>query len=546
MPELSDLTKKLIKQYELAKMQDDLMSNEPKIHVDEVASKVAAFYEHLRTVVEWKEEHLMRRAAITRKLKRKFFELELSNFSNIENTAESLILELIRGGHFPNDKIEESKISDIQKIIDKYVFILKNNPENREGKAGMNFYNWLIEISACEIEETLAPPIREKALIDYMFESMKQKIKIPEKIFQKGILKKEEVDIQIYIAVCLALFKLDKPIVSYYLIKQKFPDWSQALSKEKNKNGSVLKISQSIFKTWQNIEKSLRHPFSGKFYAICEKYDTPYLIMGDILSINSPSEIGKEILEPSALESITKDSYFKRLSTLKSRISRAAIYSTISIFITKVLSLLLLEIIIEETMGGGINPLILGADVLIPTFLMFFMISTVKKPSKKNTNIVIMETMKIAYKRESEDFYEIKTKRKKGSIVIALLSLLYVFSAFVTFGGIYFVLSFLGFPITSIIINILFIALILFTGTAVAKRAQELTVEEEKENFLTFVSDIFFLPMHGLGRWISNKWKKYNAIALLLNALIDMPFSAFVEFLERWRYFIKERKEEIR
>jgi len=25
-----------------------------------------------------------------------------------------------------------------------------------------------------------------------------------------------------------------------------------------------------------------------------------------------------------------------------------------------------------------------------------------------------------------------------------------------------------------------------------------------------------------------------------------MPFSAFVEFLEGWRYFIKERKEEIR
>ena len=60
-----------------------------------------------------------------RKLKRKFFDLELNNFSETQNAAESLVLELIRGGHFPNDEIEESKIDDVQKLIDKYVFILK-------------------------------------------------------------------------------------------------------------------------------------------------------------------------------------------------------------------------------------------------------------------------------------------------------------------------------------------------------------------------------------------------------------------------------------
>jgi hypothetical protein len=54
------------------------------------------------------------------------------------------------------------------------------------------------------------------------------------------------------------------------------------------------------------------------------------------------------------------------------------------------------------------------------------------------------------------------------------------------------------------------------------------------------------LPIQGLGKWLSNKWKKYNAFTAIFNALIDMPFSAFVEFIEKWRYFIKERKEEIR
>ena len=98
----------------------------------------------------------------------------------------------------------------------------------------------------------------------------------------------------------------------------------------------------------------------------------------------------------------------------------------------------------------------------------------------------------------------------------------------------------------SIIIDIIFIAVILFAGTAVSKRAQELTMEDENEGFISFLGDVFFLPVQGLGRFISNKWKKYNAFAALFNALIDMPFSAFVEFIEKWRYFIKDKKEEIR
>jgi len=537
--ELSEATKKLTTQYNLVQKQDQ-PEQMTTIHVDEVAQKVAAFYEQIRTIVDWKEEHLMRRAAIIRKLKSKFFDMEMNDFSETENVAESLVLELIRGGHFPNDKIEESKITDVQKIIDKYIFILKNNPESRQGKGGLVFYNWLIEVAACGIEETLAPAIREMALIDYMFNSMKEKIKVSDKIFDAGLLKKEDTDTQIYIAVCLALFKLDKPIISYNLIKYKYPNWQRA------DQHLIMKVSQNAFNIWAKIEKDMANPLANRFYNICEKYDTPYLLMGDILSMDNYAETGKEIADPSTLENLIKKVYSKRLSTLKSRISRAAVYSTISIFVTKVLSLVLLEVFIERAIGEKLNGLLLMADVLIPTLLMFIIVISIKRPSKNNLNIVTMETMKIAYKKETADTYEIKMSRKKGLSMKIILSLMYVLSALITFGAIYYVLNYFQFPITSIIIDIIFIALILFAGTAVSKRAQELTMENEKEGFLSFLSDVFFLPVQGLGRWISNKWKRYNALAALFNALIDMPFSAFIDFLEKWRYFIKERKEEIR
>ena len=538
--ELSESTKKLIAQYKFAHQQGIQKQGVTTIHVDEVALKVAAFYEQVRTIVDWKEEHLMRRAAIIRKLKRKFFDLELNNFSGTANAAESLVLELIRGGHFPNDKIEESKINDVQKVINKYVFILKNNPENKAGKAGLDFYTWLIDVAACEVEETLSPSIKEMSLIDYMFVSMKGKIKVSEKLFTPDLLKKEDVDVQIYIAVCLALFKLDKPMISYNLIKYKYPAWQRADDR------LVAEFSKNAFNVWNQIEKDLVHPLANKFYYLCEKYDTPYLLTGDILATGNAEGLETEISNPATLEGLIKDVYSKRLATLKTRISRAAIYSTISIFVTKVLSLLLLEIIIEKLMKNPINGTLLAADVLIPTLLMFLIVAGIKKPSKKNLNLVTMETMKVVYKKETPDTYEIKMSRKKGAVMKSVLSFIYVLSTCVTFGAIYWVFSYFKFPITSIVIDVVFIAVILFAGTAVSKRAQELTMEPEKEGFLSFLADIFFLPVQGLGRWISMKWKRYNALAAMFNALIDMPFSAFVDFLEKWRYFIKDKKEEIR
>lgn len=535
--ELSESTKKLISLYELAKNETANSSASPTLHVDEVASRVAAFYEHIRTIVDWKEEHLMRRAAIIRKLKRKFFDLELSGFANQNEAAESLILDLIRGGHLPNDKVPESKVEEVQDIINRYVFILKNSPEAELDKGGLDFYNWFLEVASCEIEDALVPSIKERALMDFMFSEMKERIKISERIFESGFLKKENAAGQIYIAVQQALFKLDKPMISYNLLMFKYPKW------KKSDEQFLTGIAKAIVKIWQAIEKDLACPLAPKFYNITEKYDTPYLLLGDILSEeNEPA-----FSNPARIESLVKKAYQKRLSTLKSRTKRAAIYSTISIFATKIISLILLSILLSKILPEeNQTPTMLLADVLIPTALMFLIVSSIKIPSERNMKIVIMETMKIIYKKEAPDVCEIKKKKIKSLPMRITLSLMYAVSACVSFGGIYFAFHYFGFPLSSIVINMIFIALILFAGTAIGKRAQELTIENEKESFLSFMTDMLFLPVQGLGQWISNKWKKYNAFTAIFNALIDMPFSAFVEFLEKWRYFVKERKEEIR
>ncbi len=528
MPEISQSAQKLIEQYQIwhqSRQQDNTFT----IHVDEVASKAAAFYEKIREVVDWREEHLMKRAAISRMLKRRLI-LTKSN----KAVAESLILELIRGGHFPNDKIPESKFGDIEKIIEKYVLILKNSPTSPQKKLKIQLSNWILNIAACEIEEVLAPPRRERALIDYMMTLMEEQIKI-----KPGVINNEEKNTQIYIAVQRALFKLDSPIISYHLLKKQCAQWS-------NPSPSQLQeIAKNIYLIWDDLEKNLNHPLADKFYNICERYDTPYLLLGDILSETNPAEVQEKILNPANLENLITQVYNKRLLTLKKRLYRAATYSTLSIFSTNIFSFLVLEIPLAKLLTGSFAPITIAVDILGPTFLMFFLMATIKTPAESNLKVAIMETIKIIYQKEKVDIYEIKIPKKRGLISKIFITFFYLLGAGISLGAIVWIFELAGFPPTSIIINIVFVALIIFAGLAIRNRAEELTIQEKKTGLFGFVFDILLTPIAGLGSWLANKWRQYNALTIFFSTLVDVPFTVFVEFIEQWRFFLKEEKEKL-
>jgi len=528
---ISSHTKELIEHYKAAHLFKKGGEEVSKIHVDEVAHRAAAFYEKVRQVVDWKEEHLMRRSAISRIMKRRFF------IKKEEEIAGPLINELIRGGHFKNDSVEELKIELVKKIIHKYIYIIKNAPAEKKNRK-LNFYDWIMSIAACEVEEALEPSLKERAIIEYMYTQMKERMNIGKEALERSGITEKDKDTQIYIAAQKALFKLDSPILMYHILKKDYLNWD-SLSQEE-----LGEITKKIHEIRNDLNHTLDHPLGPKLYQICEKYDTPYLLLGDVIGENS-LEAEKIFETPETVEVMVRNAYNKRLKTLKSRLNRMAFYSTLSILLTNALSVVILEIPLTKLIIGKFNPLSIAVDILGPTALMFLLVATIKLPKKTNIDRVVIETMKIAYEGKTKDNYEVRVPHKRGLVTNIIIGLFYLIALSISIGAVVYVFYLINFPPFSYVINICFVALIAFAGLKIRDRSEELTVEDKKENIFSFLGDILFLPLVSMGKWLSKKWERYNFLSILTNIIIDTPFLMVVEFLENWRSFLRERKEQI-
>lgn len=535
---INETTKELIRQYQNWYWAKQPQEGVAVIHVDEIASRVATFYEKIRKIVDWREEHLMRRIAVERILKRRL--LVKKNGSD----AESFIFELIRGGHFPNDRIPKTNIQTIQRLIDKYIFILENSSPPPKGKLKSQMYTQLLGVAACEVEEVLDPPvyIRADALVEYMYTFIKERIGIGEKARQLERMTEEDINTQIYIAVGQALLRLDQTTITYNLLKIRYPNWLE-LSQEFYPQ-VLEEIASNIYLIFRAVENELTHPLANKFYKICDRYDIPYLLTGDIIDKN-PRQIEERISDPEALEELVKAAYNKRLGSLKSRTRRAAFYSTLSIFLTNVFSLYLVEIPFARYVTGSFNHLAEIADVFVPTLLMALLVVTIKPPGKDNLLLVINETKKNVYGSQKKDLYEIELYPKRGLAFKIIIGIIYILSFCICFGVILWFLYKLNFPPLSYLIFIIFTSLIAFTGMKIRQRARELHITKERVSFLHIITDPFSLPIIHVGKWLSARWARYNIVAVTFNFLVDTPFLVFAEFLEHWRNFIKEKKDDI-
>ncbi|MBN1618317.1 hypothetical protein JW887_03175 [Candidatus Dojkabacteria bacterium] len=515
------------------------------IKVDDLVSKVAQVYEKIRQVIDWKEEHLLRRTAIERTLKRTFmtkvYGLSIINDIEAKNIAEPIVLELIRSGHFSNNKIASSKIQYVEKCLDKYIYMLSNSNlntlENRIFiKRRIEVFTWILEIAACEIEEILEPNLKEAALINLMTNCTLENIKV---LPENGITDRDKF-IQTYISVFRTLFKFDSPMISYNLLKFFYKDWVT------NPQIVATRITPVIEKVMEGINNQLKYKKNGEFFKICENYDAAYLIIGDVMKKieSNAQEIDETFNDPKKLNEKIDECYKERFSTLRRRLFRSAVYSTLSILLSGIVSLIIFEIPIAQWVHGSFNPFAIIVDLIIPTILMFILVSSISLPSDKNLDRLKDEVQKIVYNDTETDTYLVNLNPKRRIIFNTIFGLFYLLGGAASLLFIFWAFSIAGVPWTSLYVDTANVAVIVFAAMIIRQRSKELTILDET-GFTEFIFDIFTIPLAKIGQWFADVWKEYNFVSILFTALVDMPISTLLGIFSDWRSFIKERQSEI-
>lgn len=500
----------------------------PKIHVDEIAAKVAAFYEKVRNIVDYHDEHLLRKRFIVRTLKRRLI------MAPSEDFAEALLKEIIRAGHLPNDTIPQGKIADVQAFINGMRAVMERLHGQNPREARI-LEAWLIELAANAIEENLVPAIGENMLFDLAFAVMRKDI-----VITGATLNENDISLALFIALQRSLFRVDDDQLSYRLFTFIAPQWKMLPSAD------AERIAMELPALKANIDAAVKSRHLPFFEKLCNRYNTAFFLIGDIIEEYKTTEALTGLLQDeAALKGALERMYARRFERERHRLHRLAFFSVLSFLLSKIAVALAIEVPVETYLTGHFSVLQTTLNVLFPPFLMLLIVAGIRLPGKENIALAVSAATDIIYEEKPRRYFIVVPKQRGIAGTAVIYSAYFALFAF-SFSVLYRLLIVLQFNIANIIVFALFISLVLAAGVKIKNRVRELSVAPERPRVLTFIADLFIFPFITVGQWIIAGLAKFNILVLALNAMIELPLQFFIEFLENLRGFIESKKEELR
>src|SRR3989344_530911 len=519
MDNLSRPVRELLSQYALYLEERTPQDSESNIQVDEIASKIASFYEKLRGFIDYQENHLIRKNVIDRVLRRRVFLKDISG----EKIAEPLIKEIIRSGHLPNNALPETKIYDVQRIIDTLLALLTQIEETPPLRAH-GFSDWLIGVSVCAIEECLVPPDKDRMLTDAMLSSLRETLPI-----HGETTEETDTNALLFIAVQKALLHVDRDQLHYRLLELMMPDWELSSPEQ------IPSVAEGLVATRESISRYIKHPQLRYFLAFCHRHTIVFRILGDLVFGSKGFENLKE--DVASL-------YEARYQKEKGRLFRMAFLSVLSFFFSKILVAVAIEVPVDLFIIHNFSLPHMVANIIFPPLLMLIIVASIRLPSRKNLLLVQQEIESVAFAKNQKN-RAISFPKKKSLALSLLMQFIYLSVFGIT---IYFLsrllLSF-GFTILSIVVFLLFTSLVTAVGVKIHNRSREMSLEKARPKFFGFILDLFTMPLVTIGKWLMSGLKKFNVFVIFVNLVVELPFQLLIELLENFHEFMKRKKEEI-
>lgn len=493
-------------------------------NVSRTVSVLAVAFEKIRNAVEFRAEHLIRRAAIERILKRRIL---LSG--SAPSIAENLVTELLWAKYIDSSFIDEAKITDLTLIIDKYLSI---RHAISAGHADIS-WDYVLGIASSEIEESIVPATKRQALLYFFYQAVRPKISL------SGV-DEQHTDIITLIASERAYMQSDDALISYHLTMLLLPDWTNNAKEQKQESVTAF------INAAKTIKSSLTHHMTAPVFRYLRKQVPPFLLLRDFFFDLGP-DVQSYINDPKKLDDKLTELAIHRYNETGNKVKRAMVRSFIYIFLTKMIFAFALEAPYDIYIMKKLAVIPLVVNTLFPPVMLFLVAGLFSVPGADNTRRLIDRIHKLLYqfddiKHEQDTFLE--KQRNRRPILTGGFSLIYLATFGITFGLINIVLSLLQFSIPSKIIFVFFVALVSFFAYRIRHSAKEYEMIE-RQGILEPIMDFFLLPILQAGQFLSKEIAKINIFIFIFDFILEAPLKTIFEVVEEWIRFVRVKKDEI-
>ncbi len=526
---LSQFTSALLQNFKSIKKKDAI-HDMSKIMVSQTVSFFAIVYEKIRNAVEYREEHLIRRAAIERILKRR-----LALNPDGKGEAENLLRELLWARYFANGTLGSVDLDTTQRLIDQYVRLRNSMLVGQVPEKRAYLGQFLFDLLTCEIEESLSPEEAKKNSLFtfYIFQVLHKKVKIEK-------LSEAEKDELFYVAVEKAFAKSDLAYLRYHFFVLSHKTFLATSVDE------LTKFTSQLPRIFDRIEATIKHPQVERLTRYVRSQVPPFLILFEVIRRNE-DKVEELLADKNRLWQQVDQICREKYQQTGARLRNVAIKSLIYIFLTKMVFALILEYPLSLYFYNEVNYTAIIINSIFPPLLMLLIVGFVRIPGEDNTRRMfgrIVDVVDADKSFESSLTFILKKPKLRRPVLIFGFTVFYSLTFFITLSIIYEILTFLNFNLISELIFVFFVSIVSFFGYRVRQIAKEYRLQVGESFFSPFV-DFFFMPILSLGKFLSSEIAKLNFFIVILDFLIEAPFKLVFEIVEEWISFVRARKEEI-
>jgi hypothetical protein len=508
----------------LNKLIGTLQKQAPSLSVGtKIDTRLSAYierYEKLRNIVGFQEESVWRRYAIERIIKRKLF------FS-VQRTlkVQDLIEELVLSNYISERQVTAETVTRIASIIKNYVNAYEAFKPNGNHTAKNEIQRWFLGIMAVEIEDELALLDHDHALVECMVKELSDRL-----VFSLSQFRDRDRDILLLMAGCHALLKAKHEVVAYFIIKRRHPEWLKNDSYSTSQTDEMWTLRGMLAR----YEKS---SFYNQLIRVVKPYSVVFTVFDEVLK--------KHQGNLDLLREKTRTVIHEIYNTLQRKVKRQLLHSFVYLLLTKLILVFVIEIPYDLWQYGFLRYAQVGINIAAPILLLFILTIGIRVGSEANTSLLIEEVYKLMTGDKSNLESSVKPHLERSLSRMVLFKILLILGYGATYGGMIYMLLRYNFSLVGGFFFVLFITLVTYLAVRIRFVTERFQIVDERGSFGREILYFFALPMLISGKWVVQRFSKYNVILLIFDLLFEAPYKTLVFLFRDFSDYAEEERRRI-